>query len=103
MGIEGKMEGPAEVELGRTLSEITGTSFHSKTAQAVGTPAEEAPLQKEAGITKLAEIPLDDLFQNEIFQKGMADELDKSQPEIDKVAAALLESILPEEEEEEEE
>ena len=42
MGIEGKMDGAAEVELGRTLSEITGTSFHSKTAEAVGTPAEGA-------------------------------------------------------------
>ena len=99
MGIEGKMDGAAEVELGRTLSEITGTSFHSKTAEAVGTPAEGAIKKTVGEIRKLADIPLDSLFQDEIFQRAMSEELEKARPEMEKAASALLMSMLPEEEE----
>ena len=91
MPIEGKMEGAAEIELGRTLAEISGSDFHTKVAGAEGTP--EEGVQKRATITKIADIPLGTLFQNEIFQKAVAEELDAARPEIEKAAALYLRAI----------
>lgn len=90
MPIEQRMEGQAEIELGRTLAFISGSDLSTKIA-AEGTPAEG--LRKSASITKVADVSLESLLQNEIFQKAAAEELDIARPQIEKMAARFLTAI----------